>query len=96
MDRRERDTAETTSARDGGEKKNPAASFLGGASAGLVSSALLQPFEVVKTKMQAEKLRGARGMVTVASSVVKKNGAKGLWSGVSAVSYTHLTLPTKA
>jgi len=84
VDRRERDTAETTSAREGGGKKNPAASFLGGASAGLVASALLQPFEVVKTKMQAEKLRGARGMVTVASSVVKKNGAKGLWSGVSA------------
>lgn len=66
------------------KKKHPAASFIGGASAGLVSSVLLQPFEVVKTKMQAEKLRGARGMVNVAADVVKTNGMKGLWSGVSA------------
>ena len=76
---------EPRSARASAEKKkNPAASFIGGASAGLVSSALLQPFEVVKTKMQAEKLRGARGMVNVAADVVKTNGMKGLWSGVSA------------
>ena len=79
MDRRER-TPRRRRARETEGEENPAASFLGGASAGLVSSALLQPFEVVKTKMQAEKLRGARGMVTVASSVVKKNGAKGLWA----------------
>jgi solute carrier family 25 protein 38 len=66
------------------KKKNPAASFLGGASAGLVASLLLQPFEVVKTRMQGGKIRGARGMAAVATEVVKKNGVGGLWHGVSA------------
>ena len=63
---------------------NAFASFLGGASAGLVAAAVLQPFEVVKTKMQAERLRGARGMMRVANDVMRTSGARGLWSGVSA------------
>jgi len=77
-------TTATATAAATQRKKNPAASFLGGASAGLVSSLLLQPFEVVKTRMQGGKIRGARGMVTVFGEVVKKNGVGGLWHGVSA------------
>ena len=73
-------TAETPAPK----KKNPLASFFGGASAGLTSSVLLQPFEVVKTRMQAQKLSGARGMVTITREVVQQQGVKGLWRGVSA------------
>ena len=77
----ERTTARSTTRTNA---SSSASAFLGGAAAGLVSSAVLQPFEVVKTKMQAERLRGARGMFKVATDVVTRSGPRGLWSGVSA------------
>jgi len=77
-------TTTTSMAADTKPPKNPLASFFGGASAGLASSLLLQPFEVVKTKMQGQKISSARGMITIAQDVVKQQGIKGLWRGVSA------------
>lgn len=65
-------------------------SFLAGSSAGLVSSLVLQPFEVIKTRMQAHKLGAAGGatisnnMFATAGCVVRQEGVKGLWAGVTA------------
>jgi solute carrier family 25 protein 38 len=61
-------------------------SFLAGSSAGLVSSLALQPFEVIKTRMQAHKLYMGppTGMFATASCVVRNEGVRGLWAGVTA------------
>jgi solute carrier family 25 protein 38 len=62
------------------------ASFIAGSSAGLVSSLSLQPFEVIKTRMQAHKLNAGptKGMFATAGCVVRNEGVKGLWAGVTA------------
>jgi solute carrier family 25 protein 38 len=63
---------------------NPS-SFVGGASAGLVASATLQPFEVIKTRMQVPGGQGgANNIFSTASRVVRTQGVLALWSGVSA------------
>lgn len=61
-------------------------SFIAGSSAGLVSSLALQPFEVIKTRMQAHKLNmgPTKGMFATAGCVVRNEGVKGLWAGVTA------------
>ena len=79
---------------DGGEtsetKRSPESgvtSFLAGSSAGLVSSGILQPFKVIKTRMQAHKLRPGsinKSMFKTAGCVVRDEGIRGLWSGVTA------------
>ena len=62
------------------------ASFIAGSSAGLVSSLALQPFEVVKTRMQAHRLNmgPTKGMLATAGCVVRDEGVRGLWAGVTA------------
>ena len=62
------------------------ASFIAGSSAGLVSSLALQPFEVVKTRMQAHRLNmgPTKGMFATAGCVVRDEGVRGLWAGVTA------------
>lgn len=69
----------------GGGGWNPS-SFVGGASAGLVASATLQPFEVIKTRMQVGTagVSGANNIFSTASRVVRTQGVLALWSGVSA------------
>lgn len=64
-------------------------SFVAGSSAGLVSSLALQPFEVIKTRMQAHKMRagsagGSNNMFATAGCVVRHEGVRGLWAGVTA------------
>jgi len=77
---------ETTNNKNNKSGWNPS-SFVGGASAGLIASATLQPFEVIKTRMQV----GSPGIAnpggnifSTASRVVRTQGALALWSGVSA------------
>ena len=69
----------------GGGGWNPT-SFVGGASAGLVASATLQPLEVIKTRMQVGTagVSGAKNIFSTASRVVRTQGVLALWSGVSA------------
>jgi len=69
----------------GGGGWNPS-SFVGGASAGLVASATLQPFEVIKTRMQVGTagVSGTNNIFSTASRVVRTQGVLALWSGVSA------------
>ena len=57
-------------------------SFIAGSSAGLVSALALQPFEVIKTRMQAHRLRAGslpKGMFATAGCVVREEacGASG-------------------
>ena len=68
------------------ETSKGTASFIAGSSAGLVSSLALQPFEVVKTRMQAHRLNmgPTKGMFATAGCVVRDEGVRGLWAGVTA------------
>jgi solute carrier family 25 protein 38 len=62
-------------------------SFVAGSSAGLVSSLALQPFEVIKTRMQAHKLSAGAtnsNMFATAGTVMRQEGVRGLWAGVTA------------
>mmetsp|Transcript_69 Transcript_69/g.135 ORF Transcript_69/g.135 Transcript_69/m.135 type:complete len:327 (-) Transcript_69:1342-2322(-) len=62
-------------------------SFVAGSSAGLVASLCLQPFEVIKTRMQAHKFSAGSinvGMFRTASTVMRDEGVRGLWAGVTA------------
>ena len=65
-----------------------ATSFIAGSTAGLVSSGLLQPLEVVKTRMQAHRLKAGfsinKSAWATAGCVVRDEGIRGLWAGVSA------------
>jgi solute carrier family 25 protein 38 len=65
-----------------------ATSFIAGSTAGLVSSGALQPLEVVKTRMQAHRLKAGfsinKSAWATAGCVVRDEGIRGLWAGVSA------------
>ena len=65
-----------------------ATSFIAGSTAGLVSSGALQPLEVVKTRMQAHRLKAGfsinKSAWATAGCVVRDEGISGLWAGVSA------------
>ena len=75
---------ETTNNKNNKSGWNPS-SFVGGASAGLIASATLQPFEVIKTRMQVPGGQGgANNIFSTASRVVRTQGVLALWSGVSA------------
>ena len=55
---------------------------LSGLAFGLVSPLASQPFDTLKTKMQAEARYARQGMGTVATHVLKADGAAGLYRGI--------------
>ena len=59
---------------------DPLRAFASGAIAGLFTSGALQPFDVVKTRLQASAT--PLGMVETARGIVRLNGVGALWSGV--------------
>ena len=71
-----------------GTVSKSATSFIAGSTAGLVSSGALQPLEVVKTRMQAHRLKAGfsinKSAWATAGCVVRDEGIRGLWAGVSA------------
>ena len=55
---------------------------LSGLAFGLVSPLASQPFDTLKTKMQAEARYARQGMGTVATQILKADGAAGLYRGI--------------
>ena len=55
---------------------------ISGMAFGLVSPIASQPFDTLKTKMQAESRFARQGMGTVLSEVMKSNGVAGLYRGI--------------
>ena len=56
-------------------------SFLAGGGAGMVSTTLLQPLDVIKTHMQAAKNPKDRHFKVAVSRILGEDGVKGLWRG---------------
>ena len=55
---------------------------LSGLAFGLVSPLASQPFDTLKTKMQAEARYARQGMGAVATHILKADGAAGLYRGI--------------
>lgn len=64
----------------GGGGRKGAASFIAGAGAGVAGSVVLQPLDVVKTRVQAGKSRSASA---AARELVQLGGLRSLWSGTA-------------
>ena len=60
-------------------------SFLAGGGAGMVSTTLLQPLDVIKTHMQAAENPKDRYFKVVVNRILGEDGVKGLWRGYFAV-----------
>jgi len=59
--------------------------LLSGASSGFAATLILQPFDLLKTRLQKDDSRRSRtSVVRVARGIVASNGFKGLWSGSTA------------
>lgn len=56
-------------------------SFLAGGGAGMLSTTLLQPLDVVKTHMQAAENAKDRHFKVVVNRILGEDGVKGLWRG---------------
>jgi len=57
------------------------ASFFAGGGAGMVSTTLLQPLDVIKTHMQAAENSKDRNFKVVVRRILGEDGVKGLWRG---------------
>ena len=55
---------------------------LSGLAFGLISPLASQPFDTIKTKMQADARFAGQSVFAVARNVVKADGALGLYSGI--------------
>lgn len=67
----------------GTDSVNQKISILSGASAGIAESLVIVPFELVKIRLQDVR-SSYNGPVDVVKDIVKKNGIKGLYSGIEA------------
>eukprot|EP00898_Chlorokybus_atmophyticus_P002416 jgi/Chlat1/3175/Chrsp22S03452 len=79
-----------SSSRGAGARKS-VGTFLAGSTAGVVSACLLQPFDVVKTRLQAHAApglpgsvdRGVGGTFRLMRAIATKEGIGGLWKGTA-------------
>ena len=68
-------------------KNRGAKTFFAGALSGIVTSSALQPFDVVRTHLQASSKTAQHASISarsIISGIVQKDGLKGLWRGTSA------------
>ncbi|KAI8150077.1 mitochondrial carrier domain-containing protein [Fennellomyces sp. T-0311] len=72
------------------ERTQPIAHLAGGAMSGMTSCIMLQPLDLIKTRLQQSThdtvlnttaLRKRHTMLTTIKDIVKTNGASGLWRG---------------
>ncbi|CAM6081705.1 unnamed protein product [Calypogeia fissa] len=56
-------------------------SFMAGSAAGMISTAALQPLEVIKTHMQARDGPHGRSIRGAVKTVVERDGLRGFWRG---------------
>ncbi|BBN14687.1 solute carrier family 25, member 38 [Marchantia polymorpha subsp. ruderalis] len=61
-----------------------AGSFMAGSGAGMISTTILQPFEVVKTHMQARDCPGGHSIRGAVRVISERDGVTGFWRGTGA------------
>lgn len=64
-----------------GKGVNASRTFMTGAISGIASGTLLQPFDVIRTHLQAPGQSTKIGMVGMATKIVNEDGWRGLWRG---------------
>ncbi|KAJ6810704.1 putative mitochondrial succinate-fumarate transporter 1 [Iris pallida] len=64
---------------------------LSGSLGGTVEACCLQPIDVIKTRLQLDRTRAYRGIAHCGSTVVRTEGVRALWKGLTPFA-THLTL----
>jgi solute carrier family 25 citrate transporter 1 len=76
------------------QEKAPIPSWLkalSGSMGGVVEAMCLQPIDVIKTRLQLDHAKQYKGIVHCGSTVVKTEGVRALWKGLTPFA-THLTL----
>ncbi|KAI8913585.1 mitochondrial carrier domain-containing protein, partial [Gorgonomyces haynaldii] len=63
------------------KKKNPSLHLLAGATSGLISCTLLQPLDLIKTRLQQDNLKSQRRIYSAVEQVYRSNGVAGFWKG---------------
>ena len=71
------------------ERKKPQSSFVAGAGAGFVATALLHPLDLIKTRFQVQESGGRRlplyrGVPHAIRTIVQLEGVAGLYAGLKA------------
>ncbi|KAL1804631.1 hypothetical protein ACET3Z_027699 [Daucus carota] len=64
---------------------------ISGSIGGIVEASCLQPIDVIKTRLQLDRSGSYKGIVHCGSTVVKSEGVRALWKGLTPFA-THLTL----
>ena len=69
--------------KDKGKVAQTVASFASGCASGVLSAVILQPMDVLKTKMQGDVLKTgeAKSVWSVTRNTIRQGGIKGLWTG---------------
>ncbi|GAX83743.1 hypothetical protein CEUSTIGMA_g11168.t1 [Chlamydomonas eustigma] len=62
-----------------------------GSLGGVAEACLLQPIDVIKTRIQLDKVGKYKGIVQTGQTIIKEEGVRSLWKGLTPFA-THLTL----
>ena len=71
--------------------------ILSGGLSGGIGSAISNPFDLLKARMQANAGKAPPGMMATAAEIVREGGILGLWKGTSTTvrpTHTHTYAPT--
>mmetsp|Transcript_14761 Transcript_14761/g.24987 ORF Transcript_14761/g.24987 Transcript_14761/m.24987 type:complete len:320 (+) Transcript_14761:67-1026(+) len=69
----------------------PAVKAIAGSFGGMFEAICLQPIDVIKTRLQLDRLGQYRGIAHCGDTIIKQEGVKSLWKGLTPFA-THLTL----
>ncbi|XP_057867567.2 mitochondrial succinate-fumarate transporter 1 [Cryptomeria japonica] len=92
-------TAEVVSSTSSGDTKNPQnrsaippyMKAVSGSLGGMVEACCLQPIDVIKTRLQLDRVGQYRGIAHCGTTIAKTEGVRALWKGLTPFA-THLTL----
>nr|XP_043634331.1 mitochondrial succinate-fumarate transporter 1 [Erigeron canadensis] len=77
-----------------GEKKKTVPAYvkaLSGSVGGIVEASCLQPIDVIKTRLQLDRVGAYKGIIHCGNTTLKTEGLRALWKGLTPFA-THLTL----
>lgn len=72
-------------------KVSPAVKALAGSFGGVMEACFLQPIDVIKTRLQLDKVGNYKGIRHCGNVIIKEEGVRALWKGLTPFA-THLTL----
>jgi solute carrier family 25 citrate transporter 1 len=83
--------ASNNASSSGERKATPAVKGVAGSFGGMMEACFLQPIDVIKTRLQLDKVGQYKGIYHCGSSIAKEEGVRSLWKGLTPFA-THLTL----